>query len=194
MKIILASTSPRRKEILSKTDLVFEIQPGLYEEDMTLNMDPISLAKHLSYHKAKSITDTHTDALIIGADTFITYEGKLLGKPHTPEKATEMLRTLSGKIHSVLTGLAVIRTSDGKVYSDVDESKIYFKDLSEDTIKKYVATGEPLDKAGAYAIQGLASEFIEKIEGDFFSVMGLPLQKLVQVLATEFGLNVNQIK
>lgn len=193
MKVILASTSPRRIEILSKTDLKFEAHPALFEEDMSLDLDPVSLAKYLSFGKANSLVARFSDALIIGADTFIVHEGKLLGKPHTPEKSVEMLASLSGKTHSVLTGLVIIETPNGQSYSHVEETKIKFRNLSNEEILKYVATNEPLDKAGAYAIQGGAAEFVEKIDGDYFNVMGLPLDKLIILLDRHFGVQVKRV-
>jgi septum formation protein len=127
MKIILASTSPQKIEILSKSDLQFESHPSLFEEDMTLDMDPYSLAKHLSFGKANSLVSNFPNAVIIGADTFIVHEGKLLGKPHTPEKAFQTLKLLSGKTHSVLTGVSIIETSSKKSHSFVEKKKLKLK-------------------------------------------------------------------
>src|ERR1035437_1103076 len=124
-KIILASSSPRRKEILSKTGLKFLVDVGDYEEDMTLNMKPMELVKVLSRGKAESVAKRHKNAIIIGADTFIAYKDHLMGKPHTPEKATAMLKKLSGKVHSVITGFTIIDTKTKKSVSRAVESKVY---------------------------------------------------------------------
>ncbi len=192
-RIILASTSPRRHDILSKTDLVFEILPADFEEDMTLNLNPFELAQYLSHGKAHSVAKRYSDAIVIGADTFIVHEGALLGKPHTADKAYEMLARLSGTHHSVLTGVTVIHSGMNKVISDVEETKVYFRDLSEAEIKNYIATGEPLDKAGSYAIQQGGAAFVEKIEGDLLNVVGLPLDRLSEILTVEFKLPVKKL-
>ena len=145
-------------------------------------MDPKELAKFLSKGKAESVVPKFSDALIIGADTFISFENKVLGKPHTAEKAKEILSMLRGKQHSILTGFAVIDTKNGKIISDVVETKIYFKNYSDKEIDDYVATGEPLDKAGAYALQGIGERLIEKIEGDKDSAIGLPVNHVLDAL------------
>ncbi len=180
--IILASSSPRRKEILEKTGLPFIIDPSNSDEDMTQNLEPKDLAKALSLAKAKDVAKRHKNAIVIGADSIITLNGKVLGKPHTEERAIEMLTELSGSIHSAITGYTIIDTDSGKIVSDAVETKIYFRKLTQDEIKNYVATGKPLDKAGAYAIQGKGALFVEKIEGDYYNIMGLPLSAVVEKL------------
>ena len=180
--IILASSSPRRKEILEKTGLPFIIDPSNSDEDMTQNLEPKDLAKALSLAKAKDVAKRHKNAIVIGADSIITLNGKVLGKPHTEERAIEMLTELSGSIHSAITGYTIIDTDSGKIVSDAVETKIYFRKLTQDEIKNYVATGKPLDKAGAYAIQGKGALFVEKIEGDYYNIMGLPLTAVVEKL------------
>jgi septum formation protein len=193
MRIILASTSPRRREILDKTNLSFEIHPAEFEEDMSLNLAPFELAKHLSLGKAQSVAEKHADAIVIGADTFILFENELLGKPKTPERAFEMLSKLSGRVHSVVTGVAFVHAEHNKIISHAEETKVYFRPLTTEEINEYVATGEPLDKAGAYGIQSGGGKFVEKIEGDFFTVMGLPLESTLHLLRTEFGVDVKRI-
>jgi len=180
--IIIASSSPRRKEILEKTGLPFIIDPSNSDEDMTQNLEPKDLAKALSLAKAKDVAKRHKNAIVIGADSIITLNGKVLGKPHTEERAIEMLTELSGSIHSAITGYTIIDTDSGKIVSDAVETKIYFRKLTQDEIKNYVATGKPLDKAGAYAIQGKGALFVEKIEGDYYNIMGLPLSAVVEKL------------
>ncbi|MEI6316437.1 MAG: nucleoside triphosphate pyrophosphatase [bacterium] len=181
-KIILASTSPRRKELLAKTGLAFEICPGDYEEDMTLQMEPKELAKFLSLGKAQSVVSKFPDALIIGSDTFLSFEDKVLGKPHTPEKAKEMLQMLRGNMHSVLTGYAIIDTKNNKIINDVVETKVCFKNYSDQEIDEYIATGEPLERAGGYAIQEIGKKLVEKIDGDLDSAIGLPVKNILESL------------
>ncbi len=182
MRIILASTSPRRKELLEKAGVVFEVVRSNYEEDMTLPLPPLELAKYLSRGKAEAVAQDYTDAVVIGADTFVTYEGMLLGKPHTPERAKEMLGMLSGKAHTVITGFTIIDTKTGTSISEAVESTVYFKNLSEQEIDAYVSTGEPLDKTGAYTIQGAGKTLVDHIEGDYDNVVGLPVSAVLEVL------------
>ena len=188
-KIILASASPRRKEILGKTGLKFSVDAGDYKEDMDLALKPRQLARFLSSEKARAVAVKYASALVIAADTFIVFQGSLLGKPHTREEARRMLTLLNGRQHSVLTGFTVIDTRTGKKLSRSVETKVFFKKMTGQEIESYVKTGEPLDKAGAYAIQGLGAVLVKKIEGDYFNVMGLPLRSLTGVLR-KFGVSV----
>lgn len=187
-KIVLASASPRRKEILGLTGLDFVIDPSDYEEDMELDLKPHRLALFLSSEKAKAVARKHSNALIIAADTFIVFRDHLLGKPHVSREAIRMLQLLSGKAHSVITGFTVMDADTGKKLSRQVETRVYFRKMTEQEIRAYVRTGEPLDKAGAYAIQGLGAVFIKKIEGDYFNVVGLPLSSLMEVLK-KFGVS-----
>ena len=187
--IVLASGSPRRKEILEKTELSFTVDPSNYEEDMNQDLEPKELVKVLSLGKAKDVAKRHKNAVIIGADLIISFKGNVLGKPQTKEKAIEMLTQLSGNTHSAISGFTIIDTETGKVVSDALETKIRFKELTQEEIKKYVDTGEPLDKAGAYAIQGKGKEFIKNIKGDYYNVMGLPLDSIITKLK-EFDVSV----
>jgi septum formation protein len=180
-KIILASTSPRRKALLAKIIKGFRIIPSNYEEDMTLKLDSKELAKTLSYGKAAEVAKRE-EGIIIGSDTFISFNNEKLGKPHTPKRAREMLKKLSGKTHEIYTGIAIINTETKKEIIDYEITKITFKKLTEKEIQDYIKTGEPLDKAGAYALQGLAKKFIEKIEGSRTAAIGLPLEKLKEKL------------
>ncbi|MBL7031798.1 MAG: septum formation inhibitor Maf [Nitrospira sp.] len=188
-KIILASASPRRKEILGTTGLKFDICVSDYEEDLSMKKEPRSLARFLSRKKAEEVAHKYKNAIIIAADTFIVFKDKLLGKPHTAKEATRMLTMLSGKAHSVITGFTVLDTGSNKLVSRSIETKVYFKKMTQKEINAYVSTKEPLDKAGAYAIQGLGAALIEKIEGDFLNVVGLPLSALAKTLKG-FGINV----
>lgn len=188
-KIILASASPRRKEILEITGLRFTVCESGYEEDLTMSKEPLTLARFLSRKKAEDVVQKYSDAVVIAADTFIVYKDKLLGKPSAPDDARRMLRMLSGKVHSVITGYTVFDSRSNKKISRSVETKVYFKKLTQDEINAYVRSGEPLDKAGAYAIQGLGAVFIEKIEGDFFNVVGLPISALTESLK-KFGIKI----
>lgn len=181
-KIILASSSPRRKEILSKAGLDFKIIVSDYEENLNLNLSPKELAKHLSKEKAKNVAKKCKNSVIIGADTFVVLGNDLLGKPRNKETAKKMLKRVSGQTVDILTGFTIMDSDSKKSTSKAVRTKVYINNLSEEEIKNYVATGEPLDKAGAFAIQELGAVFIKKIEGDFFNVMGLPLYKLCEEL------------
>lgn len=183
-KIILASTSPRRKQLLEQVGVVFDIEPSSYEEDMTLDMPSVELAKYLSLGKAQAVADKHVgeNVVVIGSDTFISYQDKVLGKPHTSERAKEMLQMLSGKQHQVITGYSIIDCSNGETISEAETIQVYFRDLTEKEIDAYIATGEPLDRAGAYAIQEKGALLVQKIEGDYFALVGLPVGPVVRAL------------
>lgn len=188
-KIILASASPRRAEILRMTGLKFDIAASDYKEELNLTLKPRALARFLSRKKAEAVAHKYGNAIIITADTFIVLNKRLLGKPHTYKEAEKMLKMLNGKAHSVITGFTIMDTGRSKVLSRSVETKVYFRKLDAVEIKAYVKTGEPLDKAGAYAVQGLGAVFIEKIDGDFFNVVGLPLCALTESLE-KFGIYV----
>jgi len=187
--IILASASPRRKELLEKTGLRFKVEPSNYEEVIPSETEPHELAQKISLEKAKVVASKHQNVIVIAADTFIVFGGKILGKPHTEKEARKMLEAISGKSHSVITGFSIIDTSNNKALSKSVETKIYVRKLTLAEIDAYVKSREPLDKAGAYAIQGLGAVFVEKIEGDYFNVIGLPLSALTEALK-EFGINI----
>jgi septum formation protein len=190
-KIILASASPRRKEILRMTGLKFSVSASDYEEDLNLELRPRELARFLSRKKAEYVANKYKNAIIIAADTFIVLKNRVLGKPRNAKEAGQMLRILSGKAHSVITGFTIMDTGSGKTSSRSVKTEVYFKKLSSQNISAYVKSKEPLDKAGAYAIQGLGAVFVEKIEGDFFNVVGLPLCALSECLK-KFGVHVLQ--
>jgi septum formation protein len=188
-RIVLASTSPRRKELLGKIGLRFEVEPSNYEEDTPPGLEPHELARKISREKAKAVASKHKNAVVIAADTFIVFGDRILGKPHTAIEAREMLKTLSGQSHSVVTGFSIMDTETGKTLSRSIETRVYIKKLSRAEIDAYIKSKEPLDKAGAYAIQGLGAVIVEKIEGDYFNVIGLPLSALTAALK-QFGINI----
>lgn len=179
MKCILASQSPRRRELMEHLDIPFTVCPADIDETMDLSRDPRQEVARVSLHKARAVPAEPQD-VVIGADTIVVCDGRVLGKPHSPQEAEEMLRLLSGRTHEVMTGLSVIRGSREKVLTQV--TKIRFRQLSDREIFRYVAGGEPMDKAGAYGIQGGAALFVEEIQGDYFNVVGLPLCPLGQIL------------
>lgn len=188
-KIILASASPRRKEIFKKTGLKFKVDESNCDEKADPGLKPHELAKFLSRAKAKDVARRHRNALVIAADTIVISGRKIFGKPGGEEQARKMLKTLSGKAHSVITGFTIIDTADKKELSRSVETKVYVKRLGVDEIEAYIRSGEPFGKAGAYGIQGLGAVIVKKIEGDFFNVMGLPLNALAESLK-KFGVHV----
>jgi septum formation protein len=188
-KIVLASASPRRRELLTKIGLNFIIDPSDCPENLERDLDPVELAQVVSLEKAQAVASKHPDAIIIAADTIGILRGKIIGKPHTAEEAIRMLKTLSGRSHRVVTGITVIDTNNHQTITRAVETRVHLKRLSDTEIKNYVKSGEPLDKAGAYAIQGLGSVLVEKIDGDYYNVVGLPLNSLAEALK-RFGANI----
>jgi len=185
-QIVLASASPRRKELLEEMDIAFIVDPSGSEENIDESLSPLEIAATLSLQKAQVVAKRHKNALVIGADTIVVLGKKILGKPKTKAHAKEMLSLLSGKAHDVITGFTIIDTDTGKKVTKAVTTKVYFKKITQEEKDAYVATGEPMDKAGAYAIQERGSFFIEKIEGDFDNVVGLPLFAVKDVLS-QFG-------
>ncbi|MFA6251055.1 MAG: Maf family protein [Candidatus Paceibacterota bacterium] len=181
-KIILASSSPRRKELLEKQGLIFDISPSDYEEDMTLDLSPEELAKFLSRGKAESVAKNFLDAVILSADTFVSIDGVVIGKPHTTDKARETLKKLSGKTHSVFTGFTIVDTQNNLIVSKSVETKVSFKELSDEMIENYIKTGNPLKYAGSYTLPDIIDTFIEKIEGDHNNIIGLPVGEVMTTL------------
>lgn len=182
IKLILASTSPRRKEILRKERIEFEILiPDNIEKDELFG-DPVSHVLELSRKKAESVAKKVENGLVLGADTIVVLDDKILGKPKDKKEAKSILKSLSGRYHKVYTGITLIHKKSGKTESDYGCTKVKFNQLKKEDILKYIATGEPLDKAGAYGIQGMGSFLVENIEGDLDNVIGLPLKKLKKLL------------
>lgn len=180
-KIILASASPRRKELMELAGYDFEVICADIVEAVPEKAMPQEVVMSLALQKAQAVAAEHKEAVVIGSDTVVALDGKILGKPHSEQEACEMLRSLSGRTHKVFTGVAIV--CGGKVKNFFDETDVEFYSLGDDEIKKYVATGEPTDKAGAYGIQGKGSVLVKRINGDFFSVMGLPIAKLYREMS-----------
>ncbi len=188
-EIILASASPRRKELLAQIGLPFRVVPSCAEENIDADLTPDFLVQSLSLLKAADVAKSQGDgAIIIGADTVVVFEDEILTKPKDASDAKAMLARRSGKCYRDFTWLTVFRRRDGKSISVTEETKVYFKELSEKEIEAYVKTKEPLDKAGAYGIQGLGGVFVEKIEGDYYNVVGLPMMRLGKLLQEEFDI------
>ncbi len=188
-EIILASSSQQRHAILKRTGIPFTIGESGYEEDLTLPLTPTELVEHLASGKARAVAARHPESIVIAADTVVVCGGEVLGKPLTSKRAGDMLRKLSGKMHSIFTGFVVLDAKTGQLVSRTVETKVRFKELSSEEIDSYVATAESLDKAGGYAIQGAAARFVQRIEGDMDNVVGLPLAALLEELA-KFGVGV----
>jgi len=182
-KIILASASPRRRELLKHLGLTFEVIPSKIEEDVKYGEEPCEHVLRLARLKAQEIARDQDSAVIIGADTIVVLGGEILGKPKDEEEAFAMLSQMSGRVHRVFTGFCVLDASDGSEYSEAVESKVRFKHLTPEEIRGYIKTGEPMDKAGAYAVQGRGSYMIKEIQGSYTNVVGLPLCELVEVLS-----------
>ena len=180
MELILASQSPRRKELLGLFHIPFAVRVADIDETMDENRPPFDEVARVSRLKAEAIARGEDD-VVIAADTIVVCEGRVLGKPRSQEDAKAMLRLLSGRDHQVMTGMTVLRGDTACTCTEVTD--IHFRELSAREIEAYVASGEPMDKAGSYGIQGGAALFAEKMVGDYYNVMGLPVCRLWQVLA-----------
>lgn len=175
--LVLASASPRRRKILEKLGFEFEVLPtDVGEDDVPWN-DPAHSVKLLAELKAVEALSHRPRKTIIAADTVVVCRGERMGKPKDEKEAALMLRRLSGREHEVITGVALVAAPNRRII-EVEQTKVFFRDLEEAEIERYIETGEPFDKAGAYAIQGYASVFVEKIEGCYFNVVGLPVPRL----------------
>jgi septum formation protein len=187
MKLVLASSSPRRAEILRNAGFAFTVRPAHADEARFPNESAQDYVRRLANLKARLVADgipgsDDSRSVVIGADTVVLAQGQILGKPEGTDDARRMLRLLSGKAHEVLSGLSVIAIPNGPEYDHVETTTVQFLDLSDADIEEYVETGEPLDKAGAYGIQGAGGRFVWRIEGCYFNVMGLPVSRLWSIL------------
>jgi septum formation protein len=178
--LILASASPRRKELLELLRIPFEVIKSDIEEIVDEKLHPGEMVQSLAQQKAESVARTNQDSFIIGSDTLVVYGGRMLGKPSSEDEAMQMLQMLSGKTHEVYTGVSIIRGDD--IHSFYEKTSVTFFSLSNKEIADYVSTGEPLDKAGAYGIQGFGALLVEKIDGDYYSVVGLPVARIKRAL------------
>lgn len=195
-QIVLASQSPRRRDLLERSGYDFRVQPVKVSEIIEQNLNPVELASQLATLKAEACLSEAKllktkGFLILGTDTLVALENKNLGKPDSVEKAYEFLDLLSGQTHRVITAFCLIESETGRKVVDYDETLVEFRELSEDEIRTYIQSGEPMDKAGAYAIQGLGGRFVKSYRGSWSNVVGLPMEKLDAVLVRE-GLNVRR--
>lgn len=181
-KLILASASPRRADLLSRLGLPFEVRPSGASEDIETPLPPAQHVLEIAKRKTQAIASHAQDAIVIGADTVVVINNTILEKPRDAAHATDMLTQLSGNTHQVLTGLVLTHTNTLQTVTEVVTTHVTMRALTEQDIARYVATGDPLDKAGAYAAQGLSAIFVESISGCFYNVVGLPITKLWTLL------------
>ncbi|WP_207655610.1 Maf family protein [Desulfocucumis palustris] len=189
LPIYLASSSPRRRELMEQMGLRFSVVSRPVDETVDEKLSPEEVVKSLSARKALAVSREIDRGLVIGSDTVVVWQGKIMGKPVSDADALDMLRCLQGNEHSVYSGLAVIDASDGRMVCTHERTRVFFRPAGDDELKLYVNTGEPMDKAGAYAIQGRGAVFVSGIEGCYSNVVGLPLFLLASVLK-DFGVNV----
>lgn len=181
-RLILASASPRRKELLELAEIDFGVIPADVDESLLPGEEPTRHVLRLSEKKALAVADRYPDAWVIGADTLVTLRGEIFGKPRQPSEATAMLRKLSGLRHSVITGFTILRKATGALHREAVTSRVVFREITENELRWYLKTSEPYDKAGGYAAQGKASLFIKEIQGSFTNVVGLPLCEVIGAL------------
>jgi len=179
--LVLASTSPRRISLLKQLGVPFEaVDPGDVENSVAL--DPVAHVRDHALSKAEAVAAKYPDRLVIAADTIVVLDGRILEKPRNMEEAKAMLRVLCGRIHTVVSAVALVERDRGLSDLRIEETKVGMKKLTEEEIEAYVATGEPMDKAGAYAAQGIGAVIIERVEGCFYNVVGLPMSLLYDML------------
>lgn len=179
--VILASASPRRRELLLQVGVQFAVDPAHIDESRRADETPGEYVQRLAVEKARVVAGRHPGDVVLGADTTVVLDGEIMNKPADAADAERMLRALSGRTHQVLTGVAVVRS--GRELVRLETTEVTFAEVGEPELRAYVASGEPMDKAGAYGIQGYAARWIPRIEGDYFNVVGLPLALVVRLLA-----------
>jgi septum formation protein len=183
MRLLLASTSPRRRELLRRAGFDFEVRPSHIVEEIQRGERPEEFARRAAREKATQVAAScPTGSFVLGADTVVVIDGEMLGKPSDPQDATRMLRLLSGRTHQVHTGICLVRAPDEIEALKHETTLVTFRELDEEEIRRYVVSGEPLDKAGAYAVQGLASKFVTRISGCYSNVVGLPVALVYEIL------------
>lgn len=181
-KLILASSSPRRKQLLSDANVRFEICIPSNVNEESQSPDPVEHVLSVSRAKAESVSPQITEGIILGADTIVVLSGEILGKPRDKREAFAILKKLSGRTHTVYTGVTLVNKLNGKTLSDYDSTEVTFNPLEESKIESYIETGEPMDKAGAYGIQGMGAFLVKEIKGNLDNVIGLPTEKLKEIL------------
>lgn len=189
MDLILASASPRRRELLTQIGVSFVVEVSDVEEVIDAALLPHALVASLALQKAQAVAKNHTEGIVLGADTIVVADGNILGKPQDAAQAKAMLQSLSGRWHKVMTAVALVDARDDqKVWTSVESTNVKFRNLTQEDIAAYVATGESMDKAGAYGIQGYGALLVERIEGCYNNVVGLPLQQVARGL-NQWGIN-----
>lgn len=178
--IVLASSSPRRHRLLEMLGIDHIVDPADIEEAVDSEVPAESLAVRLAREKALAVAERHPGQVVLSADTLVVLDSEILGKPSSASEAESMIRRLAGREHRVVTAVAVAK--DGQIWDRCDVTKVWFRSLSEEEISAYVATGESLDKAGSYGVQGYGAVLVDRIEGDYFGVMGLPVRLVVELL------------
>lgn len=188
-ELILASASPRRSELLKQLGLDFQVVVCNQEEKTPPGLEPFEVVELLAKMKANTVSESLSDGIVIGADTVVVWRGQVLGKPSSAQEAEEMLSKLQGNAHEVYTGVALVDAVSRRCEVGHEITRVIFRPVEMDEIQRYIATGEPMDKAGAYAVQGIGAVFIERIEGCYTNVVGLPLARLAKMLK-QFGYSV----
>ncbi|HEX6923509.1 MAG TPA: Maf family protein [Bacillales bacterium] len=189
-RLILASGSPRRKQLLTQASLSFDISVSKVDESINEHQTPAEAVQTLALRKAKKVARRYPDAVVLGADTVVSIDGTILGKPKNEDDAMAMLQRLSGRVHTVYTGTAVV--SAEQTLSFYAGTEVLFWELAKDEIEAYISSGEPFDKAGSYGIQGLGATLVKEIHGDYFTVVGLPLSRTVRALRN-FGITTRSV-
>ena len=192
MALILASASPRRRDLLAACNIPFEIIPSMIDEHPIPDESPSAYVRRLALAKAESVAQDHPDAVVLGADTTVTIDGLILAKPESHDEARQMLHRLCGREHEILTGVAVVAGETAGCIGDrsaqtLVASRVLMRHFTAATVEWYIATGEPMDKAGAYAVQGLGGALVEWVEGSYTNVVGLPLRETLALLC-RFGI------
>jgi septum formation protein len=187
LKIYLASESPRRRQLLTQAGIAHTVMPSGADEDIACDLPPEQFVQTLALRKAQAVrAQISYECIIIAADTIVYFDGQILGKPADEAQAFDMLSRLQGNRHTVYTGVAMLCSDKQVVFAE--QADVYFRALDDETIRRYIATGEPMDKAGAYGIQEKGSVLVTRVEGDFYTVMGLPIARVCMVLESEWGL------
>ncbi|MCF8010549.1 MAG: Maf family protein [Clostridiales bacterium] len=187
--IFLASSSPRRQELLTQIKIPYIVRTVPVDEDFDDGGNAAHAVESIAYKKANAAARGLSNGIVIGADTVVVLDGTVLGKPDTKNEALQMLHDLQGRLHEVYTGLAIINAADSSYLTAHEKTEVQFRKTGTDELKAYVSTGEPMDKAGAYGIQGIGAVFISQIKGCYYNVVGLPITKLI-ILLREFGINI----
>ncbi|HZG87053.1 Maf family protein [Paenibacillus sp.] len=188
--LILASGSPRRQELIRLLSMPVEVLPSDADETTEPDWEPARIVEELSLRKALAVRERlpeGREGIIVGSDTIVVLDGRALGKPRDADDAASMLASLQGRSHEVYTGLALVDAATGRRAAAHQATRVWMKPMDAERIRRYIATGEPMDKAGSYAIQGIGAVLVERMEGDYFTVVGLPVSLLADMLEREYG-------